>query len=64
MYGSFLQAVQVHLKVKGINGEAINKVQKHEDFLLLVDRAIRRHRMRKFLSQLDPGVLVSSDGES
>ena len=50
MYGSFLQPIQVHLGVKGLNGDPVKRgVQKHENLLLLVAIGARRHRFACFL---------------
>jgi hypothetical protein len=44
MYGSFFQPIQVHLGVKGLNGDPVKRgVQKHENLLLRVAIAARRY---------------------
>ena len=52
MYGSFLQPIQVHLGIKGLNSDPVKRVvQKHKNMLLLVALAARRHQFNRFLKQ-------------
>lgn len=53
MYGGFLQAFQYHLGWKLDGNPAKNKLQRHEQFLLLLGTALRRHRMTCFLATAD-----------
>jgi hypothetical protein len=50
-YSGFLQAFQCHLTQKGITGDPVKKMQHHEKFIHIVDRAHRRVRMKRYLAE-------------
>ena len=65
MYGCFLQALQVLLGWKRINSDPIkNRMQEHELFLYLVEKALRRLRFSQFIALLEAAVFVKKDDET
>ena len=63
-YGSFLQAFQCHIKLKGITGNVAKKVKHHERFLMLTYNAHLRVRMKQYLTQCAVNKLARNRGES
>ena len=62
-YGGFLQPFQCHLRLKGVTGKTKKVMQRHEQFLFLVDNAHCRVRMMKWLTQLSHDVFSPREGE-
>ena len=63
-YGGFLQAFHCRLKQKRILGEPVKKIQLHEKFLYIVDRAHHHVRMKKYLEGRLPSDFLPLEGES
>ena len=64
-YGCVLQAFQAETRTLRINGDPVkNNLQSHEAFLELCHKALKRHRMDRFLEKYGEYCLEPVDGES
>jgi len=65
MYVCFLQALQVLLGLKRINGDPVkNRMKEHELFLYLVEKNLRRFRFNQFIALVEPPVFIQKDDET
>eukprot|EP00956_Cyclotella_meneghiniana_P022470 scaffold42566_cov60-Cyclotella_meneghiniana.AAC.1 len=64
-YGCVLQAFQAETRTLRINGDPVkNNVQTHEAFLEVCYRALKRHRINRFLAKAGEDCFSRLDGES
>ena len=64
-YGCFLQALQVLLGWKRINGDPVkSRMQEHELFLYIVEKALRCLRFQRFIDHSEATVLSNKQDES
>lgn len=64
-YGCVLQAFQAETRTLRINGDPVkNNLQSHEAFLEICYRALKRHRMNRFMEQHGEFVFAPMEGES
>lgn len=64
-YGCVLQAFQAETRTLRINGDPVkNNLQSHEAFLRICYRALKRHRMNRFMTQHGHHCVSPMEGES
>lgn len=64
-YGCVLQAFQAETRTLRINGDPVkNNLQSHEAFLEICHKALKRHRMDRFLEKHGEHCFAELDGES
>lgn len=64
-YGCVLQAFQAETRTTRINGDPVkNNLQSHEAFLEICHKALKRHRMSRFLDKYGDSCFDRVEGES